>query len=100
MTKLCGVYLVTNTVNGKRYVGLSSNIGRRWWEHRNPKQGCATVIHRAIKKYGVEAFEFSVLELCERQMLDERERHWIAALGTLAPSGYNRTAGGESGKKF
>src|SRR5687768_9783119 len=100
MAKLCGVYLVTNTVNGKRYVGLSADIRKRWAEHRKPKAISKTVIHDAVRKYGAEAFAFAVLELCDQKMLEERERHWITALGTLAPAGYNRTNGGERLKTF
>jgi putative endonuclease len=29
------VYMLTNARNGTRYVGVTSNLGKRAWEHRN-----------------------------------------------------------------
>lgn len=95
--KICGVYLISNKVNGRSYVGISLDIRNRWRAHRKPKPSSSTVLHSAIRKYGVEAFTFEVLEQCAPEILAERERYWIAALGTF-PDGYNLTSGGESGR--
>lgn len=32
--KFCGIYMLLNTKNGKRYIGSSINIRRRLWTHR------------------------------------------------------------------
>lgn len=88
------IYLLTNTVNGKRYVGRTtrSSPTKRWNEHRSAgrKPGAKTVISRAMFKHGVEAFTFEVLERVEsRDQLPEREGHYIRFYDSLVPNGYN-----------
>lgn len=88
---MIGVYLITNLVNGKRYVGCSINIKKRWHYHRAPsKLNNNLSIARAFRKYGVANFRFEIVEECALDQLDEREKAWIA---NLKPE-YNRTAGG------
>ena len=98
---MCGIYEIRNIKNGKAYVGQSTNIKARWGEHirsaRNESDSC--VIHRAIRKYGVESFEFSILQECEndQETLDSLESFYIKYLNTMIPSGYNVKAGGSHG---
>ena len=56
------VYLITNLINDKKYVGITNNIKRRWSNHCHPSKGREQVISNAIKKYGVDNFKFEVLE--------------------------------------
>lgn len=93
------IYLITNTVNGKIYVGQTKrNIESRWKEHRRispakiAKFG-ATPLFRAIKKYGVDAFTIEQLEECDNALLDEREIYWIDKLNART-IGYNIAKGG------
>lgn len=51
-----------------------------------------------MRLYGLNAFEFEVLEECEASELNEREIAWIAYYGCYM-KGYNRTTGGEQGHK-
>lgn len=89
------VYLVANCVNGRGYVGQTVlPLQRRWVQHQYPASGCRLLAY-AIKKYGADAFELRELEVCPRPMLNEREKYWIAFLGTLAPAGYNILDGGD-----
>jgi group I intron endonuclease len=94
------IYVITNTVNGKQYVGQTTRtLEERWQKHvsyafhsepRSPR------LASAIKHYGPEAFGVSVLEWCDsRDALDAAEKHWIGTLGTLHPSGYNLQGGGQ-----
>ena len=48
------VYLITNTVNGKVYVGQTINgLSKRWKGHKNDvRNGSQNPLHRAIRKYG------------------------------------------------
>ena len=47
------IYLITNLINDKKYVGQTNNFQRRMNEHRS---GQDTVIDQAIKAYGVKNF--------------------------------------------
>lgn len=75
-----GIYKITNTCNGKVYVGQSIHLSRRWrthvvclrrGDHNNP------YLQRAFDKYGASAFSFEILEYCGIDELNERERHYI-----------------------
>lgn len=87
-----GIYKITNKVNGKSYIGLSSNIEERFKKHRQ-MQG-EKILYSAFKKYGIESFDFSVLEYCSLEQLAEREKYWIAYYDTYN-NGYNATLGGD-----
>ena len=94
MQKSMVIYLLTDTTNGMRYVGLTTQtLRKRIKEHRR-KHG--TYIDRAIKAHGWENFTVGVLEQCSTlDELNDRERYWIATLNTKSPNGYNLTDGGE-----
>ena len=88
-----GIYCIRHVKTGKCYVGQSVDIAKRFREHRGSIKSNDYVV-RAINKYGVSAFAFEILELCDKSMLDYREMFWIATLGTKIPNGYNLTDGG------
>ena len=92
--KVRGIYKVTNKINGKVYIGQSVDIGRRWREHMTAKDDI--YFHKAIQKYGVENFEWEVIEQCKKKDLDEREIYWIEYYDSFN-KGYNCTKGGDSG---
>ena len=90
------VYCATSP-SGKRYVGMTSGtIAERWSRHcRSSRAGSPTALHRAIRKYGRDAFVFERLErMTTRQGVALAERLWIARLNTRT-AGYNETTGGE-----
>ncbi len=89
-----GIYLITNQLNGKKYVGQALDIEERWKRHIRDINNYDFVIYRAMRKYGVENFSFEVLEECDVDKLDEREIYWINELDTYN-NGYNMTMGGE-----
>ena len=90
--KVRGIYKVTNKINGKVYIGQSVDIGRRWREHMTAKDDI--YFHKAIQKYGVEIFEWEVIEQCKKKDLDEREIYWIEYYDSFN-KGYNCTKGGD-----
>lgn len=92
------VYTVTNQISGKQYVGITrQKLSTRWIQHCHGQASCMPIV-RAIKKYGRDNFEISVLEECADGVLGEREQHWIAKLDTFK-NGYNATEGGDGGIK-
>jgi len=90
------IYLITNNLNGKKYVGKSLySLEKRFAEHCNDAFRRVTEqrpLYAAMRKYGVENFSISLLE--ETDDPDEREQYWIHTLDTYH-NGYNATLGGE-----
>lgn len=94
---MTGIYKIENKINGKIYVGQSVNIKRRWKEHRvrafskavsNHQYECP--LYRAIRKYGLDNFCFSVLEECNQEELNKKEKYYIKLYNTLDENfGYN-----------
>lgn len=99
----CGIYRITHRATGRHYVGQSVNIERRWRAHRSSAQ-CDQLMYvsRALHKYGADAFDFVVIQVCEQTTTDlaTAEIHWIAELGSMRPTGFNDTSGGGSETKF
>lgn len=97
--KNCGVYKITNKINGKSYIGLSGDIFVRWSEHKCHYKTIDNVLYRAMRKYGIENFAFEVLENCPKRELGEREKFYIRKYRTYVGfedcNGYNMTLGGE-----
>ena len=90
--KVRGIYKVTNKINGKVYIGQSVDIGRRWRQHMTAEDDI--YFHKAIQKYGVENFEWEVIEQCKKKDLDAREAYWIEYYDSFN-KGYNCTKGGD-----
>ena len=97
---MIGIYVFTNKINGKQYIGQSINIQDRkkqhYYRYKNEKDsGYNSAIHSAFRKYGWENFFFEILEECPQEDLDEKERYWISRKNTLVPNGYNILSGGQ-----
>lgn len=92
-----GIYAITNMQTGKKYIGQSKNVQRRWHEHLKYLRDGRHVnrhLQASFQKYGEGAFEFSVIEECDPILLDEREQYWIEQYQTFGDHGYNLTPGG------
>ena len=101
MDKVSGIYVITNTINNKQYVGLSKNCYKRWADHyskcytSNKEDDIEKVLYKAMRKYGRENFTFQIIEECPEEQLSDREKYWIEKLDTYH-KGYNETPGGET----
>lgn len=96
------VYKITNTVNGKMYIGATERtIEERWREHVNSSRlnKRNRLISRAIRKYGPEAFIREVLEEHpdRKYTFDVLEPKYILEHNTFGEGGYNMTGGSEGG---
>ena len=91
------VYKLTNTVNGKYYIGQTQNsVEKRFRDHMYAK----SAIGDAIREYGKDKFTKEILAVCEsKKELNACEIRFIAEYKSNDPNfGYNRTGGG--GKIF
>ncbi|MBD2627951.1 GIY-YIG nuclease family protein [Trichormus variabilis] len=94
------IYVITNSINGKQYVGLTTtSIEERWERHlEQVSRKEASLIHKAIAEFGEENFTLEVIDQAsDIGELRIKEREWIKKLNTLKPKGYNVTLGGEMG---
>lgn len=95
------VYRYTNRINGTSYIGKTINPEQRHRAHmsssRNPKDpSYNNPFPRAIRKYGIESFDYSVLfESEDESELFEAELRFIRELKESQVSLYNITEGGE-----
>ncbi len=91
MRKICGIYVIRNTVNGMCYVGSSSNIAKRWSAHKckSTWKNCSNELYVDIQYYGLDKFKFEVLEECSIDELHKKEREYMEQLGTIE-NGYNK----------
>lgn len=105
--KFC-IYKITNLINGKIYIGKTSDINKRWQKHieiaklKSPR--LYQYLHKSINKYGVENFIIEIIEdFLDEQNAFEKEKFWITQLNTKDQNiGMNLTDGGEgtSGLKW
>ena len=92
------VYLITNISNGKKYVGQTTlALEMRWKCHlKDARSGLQCALHCAIRKYGIKAFNVEQIDSAETlNELNNKEVYHVLQLKTLAPNGYNLTAGGD-----
>ena len=97
---MVGIYKLTNKINGKVYIGQSKHIEKRLKEHVRKTypgyHGPRNPITYALMKYGVENFDFSVVEECKFSELNEREIYYISLYKSNTKNGgYNMTAGAD-----
>ena len=92
------IYIITNTINKKVYIGQTNDPKRREREHfsfgyiKNKEE--IKVLYSAMLKYGIQNFNFSIIE-GPIENYNEREKFWIKYYNSLLPNGYNMTEGGE-----
>lgn len=93
MTK---IYLVTNLVNGKQYVGKTKySLAHRWLQHCNRPYN--TYLHNAIEKYGKDNFKIEEICRCDDSHWKELEKFYIKEYRThYTEGGYNVSWGGDS----
>ena len=97
------IYMYTNKINNKKYVGQTKNLSDRHRRHvqtsfnKNAKRDYNTPFHRAIRKYGIENFEIKILaeNIETQEKLNEYEIFFIKRYKTLnIQNGYNVAEGG------
>lgn len=89
---ICGIYKITNKVTGEIYIGQSIDIFSRWKTHSVIQDD--TKFHLALQEK-IEDFTFEILEQCQPENLNIREKYWINKYNSYN-EGYNMTEGGYS----
>ena len=91
------IYKITNKLNNKCYIGQSNDPNRRWDKHKFEASSKYDIgrsaIHDAIRAFGIENFDFSILGWFDDY--NEKEKYYIKHYNSLVPNGYNIMPGGE-----
>lgn len=98
MMNIKGCLYALTFPNGKKYIGITSGtLRRRVNLHRShANTGRPGAVYNAIRKYGAQGFDALPLVVAsDWDYLCELEQKAIAAFGSMAPGGFNLTAGGE-----
>nr|QCW06925.1 hypothetical protein [Drechslerella brochopaga] len=76
-----GVYCWINKNSGKKYIGSSVDLSKRFKHYFSNKYLIRTsktsLINKALLKYGYSAFKLIILEYCEPSSALEREQYYI-----------------------
>ena len=77
-----GIYQIKNIINDKIYIGSSVDIKKRFREHKRGLKNnkhCCKHLQRAYVKYGVEAFEYTIIMTCPpiKNILLFFEQHYL-----------------------
>lgn len=91
------VYIHTNKVNGKRYIGVTTRKPEERWANGKGYKDHPH-FYAAIQKYGWDNFDHFILEVGSRELMFQLEQQYIAYYKTTDERyGYNKSLGGESG---
>lgn len=93
------VYCITHRMTGRRYVGITKlSLHRRVYRYFRFSD---TYLGRALRKYGLKAFEFRVIDRAsDMGQAKIKESNWISQLNSLYPNGFNLTTGGDGTAGF
>lgn len=93
-SKIAGIYSIFCTVSKQYYIGCSANVLARLNTHKsklknnthsNPK------LRNHFNSYGLDAFQFELLDECSEDLLAALEHYWVNILDTKK-NGYNSRA--------
>lgn len=98
------IYVITNRVTGKTYIGQTSKtIEQRFKKHiQDSIYGTKKnkLLYEAIRMYGKENFQIDAIETCDESIADQREQFWIKKFQSFGENGYNATIGGQAYKPY
>ena len=98
------IYRIINKIDGRSYVGqyCKDNPKQRFTNHKSRarKEDSTEHLYRAIRKYGVENFDFTLICVCDNKELNDLEIKYIKEFNTFGENGYNMTTGGQGIRNY
>lgn len=93
------IYKVVNLINGKVYIGFTSDFTTRKKNHKNEAKKRNTIFHKALVKHGFENFNWEILYQSKEKQhtLKVMENFFIKQHNSKLPYGYNTCNGGGGG---
>lgn len=93
------IYKITNTVNNKIYIGLTTaTLRQRWLNHKHCIKSDPRHLYASMRKYGVDKFTIEEIDRADNlEDLGKLEAYYIEKFNSRDPNiGYNISAGGET----
>lgn len=93
---MIGIYKIINKVNGKYYVGSSTELDKphgRWYKHKRALIKGSHInshLQSAWNKYGPESFEFQIVEVTKREKMEEIEQKYLDIAKNETDKCYNQ----------
>lgn len=106
LKKKSGVYAIVSNINGKLYIGSTSNFYSRFNQHLNllkNRKHHSIYLQNSINKYGNAEFKFSIIQLCEtNKLLCVQQKYLDKYESYIQDNGYNicRVAGSGNTQQF
>lgn len=88
---MTGIYKITNKLNGKSYIGKAEDIEKRWEQHVEALKFSNSSWYPQAREEStnIHDFEFSIVQMCSVEELDELEEYWTLYYKTYE-NGYNK----------
>ena len=90
------IYMLKNNITDGKYIGQTNNPKRRLREHKSAhkkKSSSHQKLHQAMKEYGFENFQMTILEEVPTNQAYEKERYYIKKYNTTSLENYNELRG-------
>lgn len=95
MKRYGSIYIITNLVTGKKYIGQTIQpVEKRFQQHATDSRS-GRHMYSSIQFYGKQNFSIEEVMVCfDLKSLDYYETYFINELETFSPKGYNLCKGG------
>lgn len=93
------VYMITNKINEKNYIGATkTSVKERFRKHKSTSRNIndrnySKPLYQDMRKYGMDAFEVTILEECGIEEMSQKEAYYIEKYNSIQ-NGYNIALGG------
>jgi group I intron endonuclease len=95
--KQIGIYKITSPTK-KIYIGQSVDIRKRWMIYKRLDCKNQPKLYNSFIKYGVDKHKFEIVQLCDREQLNDLEIYYIELFQVFNNKyGLNLQAGGHNG---